>query len=120
MPEWKIVRMDYKNVPGEGGNVVVTILHWECIATELKDPAPTDPEEDLYYRGRMYGALPEGNNRVYTIPALSAVPASVVLGWLHAAMDSDPESPTSDEVEAEVLARIERQKAPEGGSIVPS
>ena len=118
MPEWKVVRLEYKNVDNPSQNVLVTNMHWECTASELKDPAPSDPEDDLYWRGRVYGSLPDGNNRVYTLPALQAVPQATVIGWVQAAIDAGPEQSVA-EIEAAVLAQIEKQKNPPGGSVVP-
>lgn len=104
---WFVMRVDYKDA-GQGNQVVVTNLHWAYEAKQLKLDPPTDDGEDLYWRRRYVGATKDRQNRVYTKPALDAVPDHVRIQWIQTAIvDNMGEGDlTPEEIETQVQAEL--------------
>jgi hypothetical protein len=101
MSDWTIARTDYVIDPEVNGQVKVTTLHWR---TTLVDGE---------FSAGSYGATPDEGNRVYALPALEAVPESVVVGWAQAALGAEEVAA----IEERLLAQIVEQKNPTSGGI---
>lgn len=101
MSDWKVQRCDYSNEPNN--KVKVTSLYW---TVDLVDGD---------FTAHRYGSAGEDQKRVYTMAALSAVPASVMVKWVKQALGDEV-----DLIEAAMLADIEEQRNPTRGSFVPS
>ena len=105
MVEWKCGYCEYDIDPeGAPGQVKVTTLHWRASLTDQGETASS------------YGTVSTADqNRVYTLPALQAVPESVMVGWVQDAM----EDPTYEEVEASLQAQIDLLVTPTTGGLTP-
>lgn len=99
---WTCAQCEYDN---QGGNqVLVTQLHWRA-----------DLNEDEYHAG-SYGVTPDDGNRVYALPALEAVPANVIVGWIQAALGDEE----VERIEQGLRDGIAEKKEPTSGGFVPS
>jgi hypothetical protein len=101
MIEWTIAQTDYEIDPESHGQVKVNVLHWRATL------------EDQGFTASSYGATGDDQNRVYALPALEAVPESVVVGWAQAAMGEEAVA----DIEASLEAQIEEQVNPTTGGV---
>jgi hypothetical protein len=107
---WTAPAVDWTNqddeastMPMASGQVKVTTLHYRASLT------------DGTYTASTYGTTPDDQNRVYTLPALEAVPESVVIGWIHQALGDEE----VQRIEQGLLDSIESQKNPTDGTVNP-
>ena len=100
---WSAPAVDWTNEEQVGGQVKVTTLHYRAELTE-----------DIY-TATSYGTTPDDGNRVYTLPALEAVPESVVIGWIQQALGAEEVA----RIEQALADDIAEQKTPTSGSVTP-
>jgi hypothetical protein len=115
--EWNTGYCEYKlNDPGQpAGNVTVSELHWTCNARD--DAVPGD---EFVSR---YGTVDASEqNRVYTVAALSNVPASVMTGWVKQALDNLPSEQKQSvaDIEADLLTDWNNLQQPPTGGLTPT
>ena len=103
MSNWTIARCDYDIDPEQNGAAKVTQLHWRATLVEGE------------FAASSYGSTPDDQNRVYPIPALEAVPESVIVGWAQDALVAEEVA----RIEAALLADITEQKTPTSGGFSP-
>jgi hypothetical protein len=101
-PIWSAPAVDWVD-DEQPGQVKVTTLHWR--ATLEADG----------FTASSYGTTPDEGNRVYTKPALEAVPESVVIGWIHQALGDEEVA----RIEQALLDDIAQQKNPTSGTVTP-
>ena len=102
-PIWKAPAVNWQDVEDGSGQVKVTTLHWR--ATLEADG----------FTATSYGTTPDDQNRVYTKPALEAVPESVVIGWIKQALGDEEVA----RIEQALLDNIAEQKNPTSGTVNP-
>jgi hypothetical protein len=100
--EWTAVQADWVD-DDSPGMVNVTSLHWQALLVEGE------------YTARAYGAAPDTGNRVYTKAALEAVPANIVVNWIHDALGADEVAA----LEQRLADDISQQQNPTSGSTTP-
>jgi len=103
MPEWKCGFCEYTMEGQSQGQVKVTTLHYNVSLVEGE------------FSASSYGTTGDEATRVYTLPALQAVPESVMVGWVQAALGQE----RVDEIEAALAANIAEQKTPTHGGVTP-
>lgn len=107
--EWKTGYCEYDIEDDQQGQVKVTTLHWNC---EAWDDAYTG-----YPHATSVGTVDASEqSRVYTLPALEAVPASVMTGWVKQALGDEG----VQEIEDNLLAQYNELVAPTKGGLTPS
>ena len=102
-PIWSAPAVDWQDAEQQG-QVKVSTLHWR--ATLEADG----------YTASSYGATPDDGDRVYTLPALEAVPESVVIGWIKQALGDEEVA----RIEQALLDDIVEQKTPTSGTVTPA
>lgn len=102
-PIWTSPAVDWDNTDQQQGQVKVTNLHYRV-----------DLEADGF-TASTYGTTPDGQNRVYTLPALEAVPESAVIGWIQQALGAEEVA----RIEQGLVDGIEAQKNPTTGTVQP-
>lgn len=101
-PIWSSPAVDYEKI-ATGGDVLVTTLHWRAVL------------EADGFTASSYGTTPDDQDRIYTLPALEAVPESVVIGWIQQALGAEEVA----RIEQALLDDIAEQKNPTTGTVSP-
>jgi hypothetical protein len=114
--EWttRYCEYNFEDPANPSGNVFVTILHWNCRARD--DAIAGDQWVS------RYGTVDASDqNRVYTLPALSNVPESVMTGWVQQALDKAPaeEQTSVADIEAALLTDWNNLQQPASGGLSP-
>ena len=104
MVVWNVTHCDYDIVEGGGGQTKVTNLHWSA----------TLQDGDL--NAYTYGSVGDDQNRVYALPALRNVPESVMVKWVHDAMEPGQQA----QIEQMLADDIVEQKTPTSGGLTPA
>jgi hypothetical protein len=98
---WKVSRTEYDIDPDGKGQVKVTNMHWTASLVEGE------------FTASSYGSAGDDQNRVYPLAALEAVPESVVVGWVQAALGEEQVA----QIEQGMVDNIAEQKTPTSGGI---
>ena len=101
-PIWSAPAVDWVD-DEQPGQVKVTTLLWRATLA------------DAEFSASSYGTTPDDGNRVYTKPALEAVPESVVIGWIHQALGDEEVA----RIEQALVDDIAQQKNPTSGTVTP-
>lgn len=102
---WKTGYCEYTKEGLSGGQVKVTTLHWNCTLID-KD-----------FSANEYGSVDASDqNRVYTLPALKAVPESVMNDWVKDALGAEEVAA----IENRLQDSIYEQENPTTGGFDPS
>ena len=111
MADWLVHYCAHTGEGQSGGQVKVTELTWEASLTDGPVAAV------------QKGTTGDNSNRVYTLPALQAVPESVMVGWAQQAIDEEAAatgSKTVAEIEAYLDELMAIAKDPAEGGVVPA
>ena len=100
---WEAPAVDWDSHEQTQGQVKVTTLHYRAHL------------EDQGFSASTYSTTPDGQNRVYTLPALEAVPESVVIGWIQQALGPEEVA----RIEQGLADNIESQVNPTTGTVNP-
>ena len=102
-PVWKVSRCEY-DIEETGGQVKVTNLHYQVSYM------------DGEFIASSYGSTGDNQNRVYALPALQAVPMSVMVKWVKQSLGDEEVA----SIEQSLLDNIVEQKTPTSGGITPA
>ena len=111
MADWRVYFCGYSGEGQSGGQTKVTTLTWEASLTDGADTV------------KQSSQVGDHSNRVYALPALQAVPESVMVGWAKQAIDEDAAatgSSTVAEIEAQLDDMMAAVKDPLEGGLVPA
>jgi len=111
MADWFVHYCAHTGEGQSGGQVKVTTLTWEA--------SLTDGPDTVFQKG----STGDHSNRVYALPALQAVPESVMVGWAKQAIDDEAAatgSSTVAEIEAQLDDLMVTAKDPAEGGLVPA